>query len=362
MLSPRLPSALIFAVVLVVAQGSSVETGGDAGAVELGRPEAVGGGPSLVWIEREAVLMGTRLRARIGAADREVAVAASERTFAEIRRLERVLSTWRGDTEMGRLNGYRPETPFRPSRELFSLLLETRAWSRATGGAFDPGIGPLVDAWDLRGRGRRPSGPELERARATSGFGQFALDVGGGTIRRLDAEAWIDAGAFGKGAALRAARRVLLSAGIRSALLDFGGQVVAIGSDEGGSGWTLGVAHPKRRAEPVGLLRLRDQSAATTSASERFVTVDGEVLGHVLDPRTGRPVPAWGSVTVVADDPLVADVCSTALFVLGPREGMRWVEAREGIAVLFLEAAGGELEATWNERMEPVWLRLEEEG
>jgi thiamine biosynthesis lipoprotein len=98
-------------------------------------------------------------------------------------------------------------------------------------------------------------------------------------------------------------------------------------------------------------LRLRSGSVATTAQSERYVDVGGERYGHVLDPRTGRPVPALGSVTVVAADPVVADILSTALFVMGPEAGRRWAAGRkEGI--LFLTLGEGAVVASWNEAFE----------
>lgn len=181
----------------------------------------------------------------------------------------------------------------------------------------------------------------------------LALDSVAGTAARRDAAAWIDTGGYGKGAALRAVERALRGAGIRSALLDFGGQVLALGGPEREPAWPVAVAHPARRHEVAARLRLRDRSAATSSASERFVEPDGTRLGHILDPRTGRPVPAWGSVTVVAADPLVADILSTALFVLGPRHGMAWAENREDVGVLFLIEQGDTVIARWNRALEP---------
>lgn len=315
-------------------------------------------GTRSVWVEREAYLMGTTLRVRVAASQREAGIAAIEAVFAEVRRLDDLLSTWRDDTELARLNRSPIGVPLRASPELLSLLLEARAWSLKTGGAFDPTVGPLIEVWDLRAKGRRPSAAELRRAVSASGVHGFTFDADAGVIRRLDPAAWIDEGAFGKGAALRAARESLLGSGIRSALLDFGGQLVAVGSEESGRGWMVGVAHPSRRDEPAALIRLGDASAATTSDSERFVEVAGERIGHILDPRTGLPVAAWGSVTVVAEDPVTADVLSTALFVLGPTRAMSWVRDHEGVAVLFLEETERGLRARWNDAMAPllVWI------
>lgn len=158
----------------------------------------------------------------------------------------------------------------------------------------------------------------------------------------------MDSGGFGKGAALRSVEAVLRAAGICAALVDFGGQGLAVGSSPEGppsGGWTIGVAHPAQRLVPVRELVVRDRSVSTSGQSER--------PGHILDPRSGRPVPAWGSVTVVAPDPMVADILSTALFVMGPEAGPRWADDRSDFGALFLILRHGRVEARWNHSMEP---------
>ena len=307
-----------------------------------------------VWLEREAYLMGTGLRLSIAAPSREAAIAASEMAFAEMNRLEGLLSSWRDESELSGLNRALPGSEVQLSAELSGILLELEPWIEATGGAFHPAGGALIDAWDLRGEGRIPTDAELRRALAQSGAG--AIHIEDGRAVRLHDGSWITAGAFGKGAALRAARRVLLGAGIESALLDFGGQLLALGPARDGGDWVVGIAHPSSRHREVAGLVLGERSAATSAASERFVEVSGERLGHIIDPRNGQPVQAWGSVTVVAEDPLVADLLSTALFVMGPEEGMAWTRAHPEIAVLFLELTADGLKRRWTRAMDP-WLR-----
>lgn len=320
----------------------------------------IGGGPArsrldAVWVERETAVMGTTLHALVAAPSRDEGVRASERAFAAVRRVDDLLSTWRDDSELARLNRATPGAPVVLSADLWTLLDEARRWSGATDGAFDPGVGALVDAWDLRGAGRHPDAAALAAARAATGLAHFDFEPATRVARRDAAAAWLDSGGFGKGAALRLAARALDSAGVRNALLNFGGQVLAIGapvSDPDGAGaWTVTVAHPSRRSEVVAALRLRDGSAATSSQSERSLDAAGGRIGHLLDPRTGRPVPAWGSVTVVAADAAVADILSTALFVLGPIDGLRWARARTDVAALFLVERDGVLDARCNRAM-----------
>ena len=293
-----------------------------------------------VRLARSAYLMGTTLHLELRAANRNDALSASEAAFAEVRRLEAMLSSWRPESELSQLNRATVGAPRQLPNELYDLLRELDRWVQDTEGAFDPAVGPLVDAWELRGTGSVPEPARLRAALEASGWDAFRFLARGRAVR-LRSGAWMTAGAFGKGAALRSVAEELRAAGIEAALLDFGGQLLALGSPGGGEGWRASVAHPNQRGTEFMGLILRDESAATSGASERFVEVDGVRYGHVIDPRTGRPVEAWGSVTVVAKDPLVADVLSTALFVMGPEAAKSWLSSHAGIEALLLTLEDG---------------------
>ncbi|MGZ8398859.1 MAG: FAD:protein FMN transferase [Gemmatimonadales bacterium] len=308
--------------------------------------------PPQAWVEREVYLMGTSLRIAVAAPNRSQGIRAIEDAFEAGRRVDDLLSTWRPGTEIARLNQAPVGHPVRLSPSLYAVLSNAAGWARLTGGAFDPAVGSLVDAWDLRGDGRIPSEPALARARAAVGVAHFVFNDSTHSISRSDSESWLDTGGFGKGVALAEARLALLRGHVTSAILNFGGQVLVIGGDSSGADWKVPVAHPVRRAEPAAWLRLRDRSASTSSQSERFVTVSQKRLGHILDPRSGRPVAAWGSVTVVAEDPALADAISTALLVLGPEAGAKWAERRQDLGVLFLIERDGRVVPQWNRALE----------
>jgi FAD:protein FMN transferase len=292
--------------------------------------------------------MGTTLRIGVYAPSRAAGIAGIEAAFGAVLAADNLLSTWRDDSELARLNRTPPGQPASVSPALARILVEVDRWSRATDDAFDPAIGALEDAWDLRGRGRVPGPAELARARQRSGPHAVRLSADGSTLCRQVDGAWLDSGGFGKGAALAFARDSLAAHGLTSALLDFGGQVLAVGADAGERAWTVPVAHPSHRLEPAARLALRDRSASTSGQSERFVEVHGRRYGHIVDPRTGRPVPAWGSVTVVAADPLLADILSTALLVLGPDAALAWARSRPEIGVLVLEERQGRVVPRWS--------------
>jgi thiamine biosynthesis lipoprotein len=307
-------------------------------------------------VVREAFLMGTTLRAEVVAGERVAALAAIQQAFDTVAQLERMLSTWREDSEIARLNRAAPGDTVLLSPTLAGLLDEASGWSRETGGAFDPGVGALVDAWDLRGRGRVPLPAALAEARAASGLAQFTLAAVGWDrprAARRSSAAWLDTGGFGKGVALRGAVSVLRRNGIASGSLNFGGQVAVFGDGPDERGWLVPVAHPGRRDTPVAALRVRDVSVSTSSQSEHYVDVRGRRFGHILDPRSGRPVTPWGSVTVVAADAAIADMLSTALFVLGPEEGAAWAR-RHDVAALILIRRGDRLEFRATPALRPL--------
>ena len=317
--------------------------------------------PTAAWcspavVEREAWVMGTRLRVVAEASSDGAALQSAEVVMAEVERLDGLLSTWSPDSEMAGLNRATIGEAVSLSVELHGLLAEAFMWADATGGAFNPGVGPYVDAWDLRGAGRVPPDAKLRRAGAAARLDAWHLDDQGARAVRRDSAAWIDTGAFGKGAALRSAAGLLADAADHGDrfLADLGGQVWARATRE--EPWTVAVAHPGERSTPAMWLSLYDDvSAATSGTSERFVEVGGVRYGHILDARTGWPAPAWGTVTVVHPDPMVADILATALYVMGPDDGLRWLDHRPEIPALFLDARGNELRARWTRSMEH-WL------
>ena len=298
--------------------------------------------PSGVSVERRLAVMGTALEISVEGTDRAALLEASETAVREIEAAERSLTTWRSGGPLERLDTAPPGEAVPVGPELVTLLAEVLEWSQRTDRAFDPTVLPLVRAWDLRGRGRVPDDGLLARALAATGREHFRIDAVRGEMRRLSAEAGIDEGAWGKGYALDRAAGALRRAGARRALLDLGGQIFAVGRS------TVAVADPRDRGRRVASLTVADASVSTSGNSERGLVVGGRRIGHLLDPRTGQPASDFGSATVVAPSGLVADILSTAFFVLGPEKGLELSERlrRQGFEnrALFLVVVQGRLE------------------
>lgn len=292
-------------------------------------------------VVRARYLMGTRCTAT-AYGDAASSARLLRESLDAIAGLEARISTWDEGSELSRANraAGAGATAIRP--DLAALLDRSLALARATGGAFDPTVGALVAAWDLRGKGRIPDPEALARAREAVGYDKVRLDPVSGALEYAAPGLWMELGGIGKGLALERAAALLRGPEVSAALLDFGGQVLALGAPPGEDSWRIAVAHPEDRERTVLVLGLRDRSAATSSQSERGLLVGGRHVGHILDPRTGVPVPRAGSVTVVARSAAEADALATALFVMGPDRGLAWAEGRE-LGVGFLEpVAAGE--------------------
>lgn len=308
----------------------------------LGAPGSVPIGAQNVEVSREAWVMGTRLAIHVDATTRNEALDVAELVLSEVERVEALLSTWSPTSELSRLNRAPVGRSVLPSPEVGRWLAAVAELSRRTERAFDPVVGALVDAWDLRGAGRVPTRTETRHALLASGPDGVGIGAGGRVERRA-AGAWIDAGGFGKGAALGAVAALVdtlddaLDARVR---VDLGGQLWLSGADPCRS--SVHVAHPERRSEVVRRLIVDRGSVATSGTSERGVEIDGRRIGHILDPRSGVPVDSWGSVTVVASDPLEVDALSTGLYVMGPVMGVEWATS-QGVAALFLVITGSGL-------------------
>jgi thiamine biosynthesis lipoprotein len=294
-------------------------------------------------IERTRYLMGTLCTASAEAADSATAEAALAAAFDEIARLERVMSSWRDDSELARFNRAAGTGPVACSADLAAVLDSALALARATGGAFDPTVEPLVAAWDLRGDGRVPAPAALASARDRVGWSGLAVDGGALTARLARAGMGVDLGGIGKGFALDRAALVLAGRGVRRATLNFGGELLVLGPE------TVSVAHPTRRLTPLVEIAVADAAVSTSGQSERGVTVRGVRHGHILDPRTGRPVPTAASITVVCPGATRADALSTALLVMGREGAGVFAAAHPEVGVLWLDPVPGGVRAwRWN--------------
>lgn len=287
------------------------------------------GEPMLVT--RDVFLMGTRAHLALWASSRAAAVSKLDAAVRILERAEEELSTWRPTSLISQLNRGPVGQPTPVPAPICATLDAVRRWRDETEGAFDPSIGALLEAWGIGTTPRVPDVRVLHEARRRSGFHLLQLDAIGCVVTRF-ADVRLDTGAFGKGDALDRVRAALPGT---SFIVDLGGQVLVQGAPPDRDAWDVDLAHPIERDRAHLSVRIPSGSLATSAGSERDVQVGSARVGHILDPRTGSPAPFVGSVSVWHEQALEADILSTALYVLGLEEGLRFAREHR-LAVCYL--------------------------
>lgn len=277
-------------------------------------------------VRRSVPVMGTVADVVVVHPDERWARTAVERSLAELRRVEALLSRFREGSDVGRVNGMALDRPVPVSEETAIVLHEALSWAEASGGAFDPSVGRAVALWDVAGR---TAPPPPDRVRSVTGsrlHRSVEVERGGSgaRVRFHDPRVSLDLGGIGKGWGVDAAARVLRDHGILHALVNVGGDLVAIGSAPDGDPWTVGVRDPERPGGLVTTLSVIDRAVATSGDYERVFHHEGRRYHHLVDPRTGAPArTSRRTVTVVAGRCADADAAATTAFLVPPDRARR---------------------------------------
>jgi thiamine biosynthesis lipoprotein ApbE len=288
------------------------------------------------------LLMGTYAEISLYAPDKGAASEAVKAAFAEVERLDRLMSNYKTESELSKVNREAGKGPVDCDGELLRVIEKSLYYSNLTNGAFDITTEPLVNLWGFyEGRVRVPSKEEVQALLPAVSYKNIVVQRGG--ISFANPSTRLDLGAIGKGYAVDRAVEVLKGKGIESACVNLGGNIYALGNPPGRDFWKIGIQHPRERDHLLGHLELRDCAVATSGDYERFFTVNGKRYSHILDPRTGWPVEGMVSVTVVAPDATQADALSTSVFVLGEEKGGELLEGLEGTAGLMAWERDGEI-------------------
>jgi thiamine biosynthesis lipoprotein len=315
--------------------------------------------------------MGTTYHVTVAAADtparREAVQAAIDTVLREV---DRTLSTYRDDSELARLNHTAARDWISVSPELWQVLQLADEVSRATDGAFDITVAPLLDAWGFGAADTRPAdmivpptSPQVGQALRVVGHRRLELrDTPVPAVRKTVTGMRLTVDGIAPGHAVDRIARALDAFQYHDYVVEIGGEVRVRGERPGGGAWRIAIEQPRALArEPLVGLRLRDM-AVSTSGDYRDARIDasGRTYSHTLDPRTGRPVEgALASVTVL--DPLAAraDALATALTVMGTGAGLRWATAH-GVPALFVERRDDG--NGWQLRASPAFAALLEPG
>ncbi len=285
--------------------------------------------------------MGSRFDITVVATDPAAAERAIAAAWAEIDRIEALISSWREDSETSAVNRAAGQQPVAVSDELFGLVRRALKISELSDGAFDITFASLGRLWDFRAEQPvLPDPAELERRLADVDWRQVELDPAAKTIRLGRAGSRIGFGAIGKGYAANRAVFILREQGIRHGVVSAGGDLVAFGKRENGRPWSIGISDPRQPDKVFASLDLSDTAVVTSGDYESFIEIDGKRYAHILDPRTGWPVEHLRSVTVVCPDAELADALATTVFVLGPDKGLALIDRLRGIEGMLVTPSG----------------------
>jgi len=292
--------------------------------------------------------MATRFEIVLPGEDESRLRAAGEEALAEIERLDTQLSLYQADSEITWINARAAKSAVKVEPRLFRLLERCAELTRLTDGAFDITIAPLMLAWGfVGGSGRMPKDSDVEKARETVGMHHVLLDADSFTARFDREDVTLDLGAVGKGYAIERAVGILRECGVTSGLIHGGTSTVyGIGAQPDGKPWKIAIRNPAKPDSHLDVVELRDSALSVSAVRGKSFIADGTEFGHVIDPRTGRPVAGALAAAVIGPSPTDCDALSTALLVLdepgisllGERfpgyEGLVAVPSLEGLRII----------------------------
>jgi len=337
-------SALLFCVTLVASACTSTAAGP---RLELppGQPaEADGGGPEVIrkgdLFLASFPIMGTRCKLELRTSDGELAAGVARAALAELRRIDAVMSEWRSDSEISRVNAAAGVGPVAVSGELRAIVSRALEAAARSGGAFDPtwagmrGVWRFGDAMD----GVVPGDEAIERARARVDWRKVVVDDEAGTLFLQEEGMALGLGGIAKGWAVDRLAALARGAGLSDFTIRLGGDLYAAGR-RGERPWTVGIRHPRRPGSVLAVVELENAAFSTSGDYERYFEKGGVRYHHLIDPTTGRPATASRSVTALCPDATTAEVVTKPVFIFGPERGISYATS-QGCEVAVVDAEG----------------------
>ena len=240
------------------------------------------------------------------------------------------------DSEISRINSA-GGNPVEVSKETIKLIKKGIYYSEMSDGAFDITIAPVSSLWDFKAE--TPSVPSPEAiAEAVSHVNYENIIIRDNTVKLADPQAGIDLGAIAKGYIADRIKDYLEEEGVRHAMINLGGNVLAMGSKLDGSDYNIGIQKPfDETGEPITSVKISDKSVVTSGIYQRYFKADGKIYHHILDPNTGYPCENnLYSVTILTDSSLTADALSTTCFLLGYDRGMKLINQLDNVDAVFI--------------------------
>lgn len=292
--------------------------------------------PGDAEVRRSQLLMGTVVEIVAAGQSSGRLDTAIDAAFAEMARLENLLSSHRQESEISRLS--RDSRGLMVAAETAEVIALGQDVAQHSGGAFDMTLGALKELWGFDAA--LPAVPAKEALAATlAGIGPDALALQGRQVVKRAPQLQVDLGGIAKGYAVDRAIAVLQEHGVTSAAINAGGDMYLLGQRPQRP-WRIAIQHPRQQDAVLETVQVRDRAVVTSGDYERFFELAGQRYHHILDPQTGLPARGCQSVTIIADSVALGDALATAVFVLGPQAGLQLLAQYPGSQGLVVAADG----------------------
>jgi FAD:protein FMN transferase len=290
------------------------------------------------WLYREEAIMGTRCAVELWATDRAAGDSAMEAVLADMRRVDALMSTYKPDSEISRVNAGAATAPVAVSTELFQLLETAQQYSALSSGAFDITYASVGYLYDYRAH-QHPDAGTIAAALPTVDYRQLKLNKAGHTVAFGKPGMRIDLGGIAKGHAVDRGIQILKERGFTHAMVNAGGDT-RVSGDRFGKPWVVGIRHPDRKDEIALRVPLVDAAFSTSGDYERFFDEGGVRYHHILDPKTGLSPHEVRSVTVIASNATRTDGLTKTVFILGPKAGLDFINSLADADAIVIAADG----------------------
>lgn len=290
------------------------------------------------WVQDEQPIMGTVVRAEVWHPDIAVAQAAVGAVMGEMRRIDRLMSPYRPNSELALINSHAAQRSVHVSEELHVLIKRSLQISCLTEGAFDITFASIGYLYDYRNR-IRPQDKAVQNRLPSVDFRHVKVDAHDGTLSFAHSGVKIDLGGIAKGHAVDNALEILKRQGIHHALVSAGGDTGILGN-RNGRPWVVAVRDPRHPDAVVAMLPMYDVALSTSGDYERYFEQDGVRYHHILNPGTGKSAGELRSVSILGPDVTTTDALSTSVFVLGLEKGMALVGKLRRIEAVIVDREG----------------------
>lgn len=283
-------------------------------------------------------LMGTRFEITATADSKEVAQQAVRNGITEIERIESLISSWQSTSQTSEINRNAGIKPVSVDKELYDLIDRSIKVSGLTQGAFDISFASMERIYKFdKGEHKLPSPQILEAAIAKIDFQNIILNREKSTVFLKEEGMRIGFGGIGKGYGANKAKEVMMAMeGIRGGVVNASGDLVVWGDNGSDESWNIQISDPKDINNSLGTIGIKNASVVTSGDYEKFFTYDGKRYAHIINPSTGIPTSGIKSATIVCPDAELGDALATAVFVLGPIEGMKLINRLKNTEALII--------------------------